>query len=168
MFVLRALQMFVDALTEDASPKKLAWAVALGFVIGLVPKDNLTAVALMALLCTLRVNLAAGAASAFFFSWLSLLTDPVAHRLGHRLLTAPALESFWTQLYYSPVFPWTAFNNTVVLGSLLMGLALMYPVRLAAEPLAARLLPPLHSRLNQWQATKWLSRAELATKFGSQ
>jgi uncharacterized protein (TIGR03546 family) len=168
MFALRALQMVVDALTEDASPKKLAWAVALGFVIGLVPKDNLTAALLMALLCTLRVNLAAGAASAFFFSWLGLLTDPVAHRLGNWLLTTPSLESFWTALYYSPVVPWTAFNNTVVLGSLLLGLALLYPVRLAAEPLAVRFLPPLHARLNKWQATRWLSRAELATRLGSQ
>jgi uncharacterized protein (TIGR03546 family) len=166
MFALRALKMMVDALTEDASPKKLAWAIALGFVIGLVPKNNLTAALLVALLCTLRINLAAGAASAFLFSWLTPLNDPLAHQLGHLLLTMPALESFWTTLYYSPVVPWTAFNNTVVLGSLIIGLVLMYPVRLAAEPFARRYLPRLHSRLSQLQAAKWLSRAELATKVG--
>lgn len=166
MFFLRILKMIVDAVTEDASPKRLAWGFAWGALIGLVPKDNFIAAALVVVLCTLRVNLAAGFGSAFLFSWFGPLTDPVAHWVGQYLLCVPTLVPFWTSLYNLPGVPWTAFNNTVVLGSLVMGLILLYPLRIAGEPVAVKCLPHIHDRLNKWQATKWLSRAELVAKVG--
>ena len=54
--------------------------------------------------------------------------DGIAHRLGLALLKAPALNGLWTALYDLPIVPLTRFNNTVVLGNLVLGAILYLPL----------------------------------------
>ncbi len=161
MFALRPLRFLAAALSAQHSSRQLALGFALGMLVGLVPKGNLTAFLLLTILCSTRVNLAAGMLSAFLFSWVGLLTDPLTHRLGNSLLTAPTLQTFWTSLYSLPVVPWTAFNNTVVLGSLLLGIALWYPVYRFSEPAFAKIVPILQDRLRRY----WVARALFAAEW---
>jgi uncharacterized protein (TIGR03546 family) len=100
----------------------------LGMIIGLVPKDNLTAAALGMLLLTLRVNLAAGSLSTLLFAWLGYCFEPILDHVGFALLTWPVIESIGIRLYQLPLVPWTELNNTLVMGGLVLGLALSYPV----------------------------------------
>jgi uncharacterized protein (TIGR03546 family) len=131
-------------------------------VLGLVPKGNLIAALLAVVLASVRVNLATAALAAFVVSLVAPLCDPLTHRLGERLLTLESLQGFWTWLYNQPFAPWTAFNNTVVIGSLAAGLCLFYPVyRLARWPLT-RYLPLLQKRLAQHRAARWFLGAEWA------
>ena len=167
LLLLRPVQFLAQALTEDSSSRQLAWGVAFGVLIGLVPKDNLTAAALMVGVSALRVNLAAVTLAAFLFSWCGLLFDPLSHRLGYWLLTTGPLQPVWIWLYDLPLLPWTAFNNTVVLGSLLIGLVALYPVYRLAEPLARRYAAPLCQRLQQLRVVRLLWGAELAAKIGA-
>ena len=124
MWCLKPLQFFLRALASDNSPGQLAAAFSLGLLIGLVPKGNLLAAALMLVLCVFRVNLGLGLLAAFVFSWIGVLLDPVADRLGYWLLTMPSLQSLWSQFFDLPVAPWTALNNSVVLGNFVIGLVL--------------------------------------------
>jgi uncharacterized protein (TIGR03546 family) len=165
--LLRPVQFLAQALTEASSPRQLAWGLALGVLIGLVPKDNLTAAALMASVAALRVNLAAVTLTAFVCSWCGLLFDPLSHRLGYCLLTAGPLRPLWTWLYDLPLMPWTAFNNTVVLGSLLIGLLALYPTYRLSQPLAVRYAPVLSERLQRFRVVRLLWGAELAAKLGA-
>lgn len=59
----------------------------------------------------------------FVFSWTlaAFLIDPLIHQLGVFLLRLPALDHFWTEMAKAPVLPWTQFNNSMVLGSFLLG-----------------------------------------------
>ena len=166
MIWLTPIRFLVEALTAESSSRQLALGFALGLVIGLVPKGNLLAVALVMVLYCLRVNLAAGLCSAVLFSWLGVLTDPFTHQIGLWLLSAESLRSVWTQLYDLPLAPWTGFNNTVVLGSLLLGLALFYPVYRVSEPLAARFGPPLQRRLQRFRLVRLLWGLEMAGSVG--
>ena len=129
------------------------------------PKGNLTAVALMVVLCASRVNLGAGLLSAFAFSWVGLATDPLAHQVGQRLLSAEALTPIWTTLYDTPLVPWTDFNNTVVLGSFLLGLAVFYPCYRLSRPLFARYAPPLAARAQKLRVVQLLWGADLAGRL---
>jgi uncharacterized protein (TIGR03546 family) len=60
----------------------------------------------------------------FLLSWAAaaFLLDPLMDRLGLYLLRAPALDHFWTEMAKAPVLPWTQFNNSMVLGSFLLGI----------------------------------------------
>jgi uncharacterized protein (TIGR03546 family) len=152
------------ALIVETTPRQLAWGFALGMVIGLVPKGNLIAVALMTLFCALRINLAAGTGSIALFAWLGMYLDPVSHRLGHYLLTHESLQSLWTKLAGMKVVPWTDFNNTVVLGSTLIGLAALLPVYFATRPVFARIAPKLSEHIKKYRVVTVLYGGQLINR----
>ena len=112
--------------THD-SPRQLALGLAFGVVLGLIPKGNLLAVLMGMLFFSLRVNLQMGMLTGLIVSFFASLLDPVTDRVGHGLLTAPPLQPLWTWFYNQPIFPWTGFNHTIVLGSFVVGWMLFYP-----------------------------------------
>lgn len=166
MWLLTPIRYCVDALTEEATPRQMAAAIALGAIVGLVPKDNLTAIVLMTLLCLLRINLAAGLMSAFAFSWVGVISDPLTHQLGHWLLTRNALAPFWGSLAEMPVMLWTDFNNTIVLGSFVLGVLLFLPLYRGTQPLVVRYVPVLVARLQRFRVVRLLTGAELVDRLG--
>ncbi|HCC47080.1 MAG TPA: hypothetical protein DEQ38_03040 [Elusimicrobia bacterium] len=128
---LALIRQFIKGLTSDTDPRQIGWGIALGFVIGLIPKANLTAQLLLVLLLALKVNIPMGLITMFLVSFVNPLFDKLTDPLGYALLTAEPLAPLWTALYNAPVLPWTGFNNTVLLGGLLAGAALFFPVYLA-------------------------------------
>ena len=164
-FLWKPVRMLADALVADASPRQLAWGAALGLFVGLIPKGNLTVAALMMLICALRVNMGAVAVSMLLASWLGMFADPLTHRLGEWLLRHESLREFWTAAYNLPVVPWTAFNNTVVLGSFVVGLAALYPAYRCVEWPARRWLPSLQRRLARYRVVRLLWGAEWADRL---
>ena len=131
--LLRPLRGAVAVLLANDSPRQVATAVALGAVIGLVPKGNLIAVSLVVLLCSLQINRTAGLMSAAIFSWIGFYLDGFSHRVGAQLLSIEWLQPQFATLYDLPLGPWIGFHNTVVMGSLLVGLYLAYPVYVLAS-----------------------------------
>lgn len=125
-------------LRSHDSPRQLALGFAFGVLLGLLPQGNLLAAGVVLVFFSLRLNLATGMITAFVVSYVAALGDPLAHRLGFVLLQAPALADIWTWLYNQPVVPWTQFNNTVVLGSFLLGLLAFYPAYRLSLPWFAR------------------------------
>ncbi len=94
---IRPIRFLVEGIVAADTPRQLALGLALGMVIGLVPKGNLTAIALSTILLATPVNLATGLLGAALFSWLNGWTDPLAHRVGYALLTHEPLR---------PLFAW--------------------------------------------------------------
>jgi uncharacterized protein (TIGR03546 family) len=112
--------------THD-TPRQLALGFAAGMVLGLLPKGNLLAVGVASAILMTRVNLGTAAIAALAFSVVGHVLDPLTDPLGSFVLSAEALRPTWKRLYDMPLAPWTSFNNTVVLGSFLLGLFLFYP-----------------------------------------
>jgi uncharacterized protein (TIGR03546 family) len=96
--------------------------------LGLVPKGNLFAVIFLLFFFLFNVNKGMALISAALFTPVGYLIDGPAHDIGSALLLSPALAGLWTWLYNLPVVPWTKFNNTVVLGNLVVGLVLFAPL----------------------------------------
>ena len=167
MFLLQPVRFLAEALTDESSSRQLALGFALGLVIGLVPKGNLTAISLMVLLSALRINLGAGMLAAFAFSWLGILIDPLTHQLGLAILNSPSLLPLWTFLYDVPLLPWTAFNNSVVLGSLLVGLVLFLPTYWLTFPLFERFSPKVQARLQKLRIVQLIWGVGIAQKLRS-
>jgi uncharacterized protein (TIGR03546 family) len=164
-FFLRPLRFFVRALVEDTEPRQMAFGFALGMTIGLVPKGNLIAIALMVVLGVVRVNLGIGMLTAFVVSFLAGLLDGVTDEIGRFLLLHESLRPFWTDLYNLPLGPWTSFNNTIVLGSFALGVGLFVPVFLASKPVFAKYTPNLSERLQKSKLYHLLLGGELTSKL---
>lgn len=125
--VFRPFRRAVQALVAGDTPRQLAAGFALGMVLGLMPKGNLIAVTLCVLLFSLRTNAGLGLAAALLFSWVGTLADPFTHQLGTEVLRIDALQAGYASVYGMPLGPWLGFQNTVVMGSMLVGLYLVYP-----------------------------------------
>lgn len=152
MSPLKFLRNVLLALTGQTAPTELAGAVALGMMIALIPKGNLIAQTLILLAFLLSVNTALAGASTLVFWTLTPLTDRLADPIGYALLVrAEGLKPFWTWLYNLPLLPWTAFNNTLVLGSFVLALLLYIPVYLAAKRGVAWYQATLKETVMKWK-----------------
>lgn len=125
---LRLLKDLLLALHDGGEPRHLAAGFALGAALGLVPKGNLFAAVFFLLFFLFNVDKGMAFLTAGVFTAVGYAIDPLAHALGRFLLTAGALRGLWTALYDLPIVPLTRFNNTVVLGNLIIGLLLYAPL----------------------------------------
>jgi uncharacterized protein (TIGR03546 family) len=126
--ILAILRKIVRVLLAGSSPRQLAVGFTIGMMIGIMPKENLIALGLCVFMFSVRCNKALGLAAAVAFSFAAPWTDPLAHKIGNYVLAFDALQAAYTSLYNLPLGAWIGFNNTVVTGSLLLGLYIAYPV----------------------------------------
>tara|TARA_R110002124_G_scaffold80791_2_gene213720 strand:+ start:3333 stop:3758 length:426 start_codon:yes stop_codon:yes gene_type:complete len=138
----------------------------MGMIIGLVPKDNLISVLLLFLLASLKINLCSASLATLLFSWLTLLLDPLSHLIGRSVLLAAPLQGIWRWFYEMPLAPWTDFNNTIVMGSLILGLTLFYPVYRLTRPLFEKYTPVLSEKLQKYRIVQILWGTEVAVVAG--
>jgi uncharacterized protein (TIGR03546 family) len=164
-FVLRPLRLFLKACVTESTPLQMSYGLALGVLVGLVPKGNLLAIGLGLLLAATRVNLAIAASAAVAVSFAAVMCDPLFDRIGTAVLTAPSLRSFWTSLSETAFVPWTDFNNTVVMGSFLCGLTLFWPLHWLSRPFFARYVPRITERARKWKLVRILAGAEWADRL---
>ncbi|MCA9147921.1 MAG: TIGR03546 family protein [Planctomycetales bacterium] len=138
---LNPLRHLMRIFSKERTPRQLAMGVALGLMIGLVPKGNLIAVMLTMLLLGLKVNLGMGLITAFGVTCIGPSVDRLSHGIGVRAFETPWFYDAMCRAYQLPIVPWTSLNNTVVVGSLCLGLILFYPAYHFSESAASALQP---------------------------
>lgn len=163
---LRPLRFLASALSGASSTRQLALGFSMGMVIGLVPKENLTAVILLFILAGSKVNLCSASLSTVLFSWLALVLDPLSHLIGRSVLLAAPLQDFWHSIYETPLMPWTDFNNTIVMGSLILGLFLFYPTYRISKPQFEKYTPLVSQKLKKYRIVQILWGTEISAITG--
>jgi uncharacterized protein (TIGR03546 family) len=129
--MLRAILKLLHVLNSEAEPGQISLALAFGLITGFTPLWSLHNLLVLLLVLVLRVTLSAFLLGAAVFSGVAYLLDPVFHRVGLAVLTAQPLEGVWIALYNSTLWRIERFNNSIVMGSLLISLALFVPTVLA-------------------------------------
>jgi uncharacterized protein (TIGR03546 family) len=126
--IVAPLRRIVHALLADAAPSQLAAGFTLGMIVGLMPKGNLIALSLCVLLFSMRCNKGLALVAAVLFSCVATWADPFSHKLGLMVLSLKPLQASYASVLQLPLGPWMGFHNTVVTGSLIIGLYLAFPV----------------------------------------
>lgn len=144
VFLVRQTLNLKRAILGRRQPHQLAWGLALGLLLGLVPYGNLLALLILLLILSLAVNHGMAAVAAVAMSAVAAHIDPQSHAVGNYLLTHPELASYWATFWQWPFVPWTDINNTVVLGSLVIGTAALVPTYLVSYPIFHWLAPATH------------------------
>ena len=110
------------------TPHQLGLGMALGVAVGLIPKDSMFpyVIGVIAILST--ANLLCFGIGVIVAHVVSPFLDHLTHLIGSWFLTFNPLEPIWATLIELPVIPWTRFNNTVVMGTLILGVLLAVPV----------------------------------------
>jgi len=120
-------------LSQHRSPNQIAWGVAFGITLGLLPKDNLITISMVCFLAFLRVNQIAGIATAIFMSMLADWFAPASIKVGSLLLNQPSITYFIRRLYDLPIMPWTRLENPLIPGGILIGLFSALPTFLVCS-----------------------------------
>ena len=162
--LLRTLRMSLSAVLTMPSPRAIGLAVAMGTAVGMVPKGNLIAVLLGVVMCSLRLNLVVALGTAVLISLVAVEFDPLFDLVGYAVLTWEPLRPTWVWCANQPFASWTQFHNSVVMGSLLVGLAQIAPTFWVARQTARKLIPNVvailaASRLlKMWRRLEWTTR----------
>ena len=126
-------------------PHQLSWAVAFGLLLGVVPHGNLLAIVLLVVVLSLKINHAMAALTAVAATFIATKLDPISHEVGDYVLTHPQLNEAAVNAWQLPLVPWTDLNNTVVMGSFLIGVGALVPVFMVTYPVFRLLAPASES-----------------------
>ncbi|MFT5171451.1 MAG: hypothetical protein ACI9BD_001228 [Candidatus Marinamargulisbacteria bacterium] len=128
LWILKQLRSLIKAIESGQTPAQLAGGLVIGFWLGIVPFNVVFFVCMLSLLLLVNVNIGMGVLGMAIFGLIGPVFDSLSHSIGVSLLTAPFLTSLWTTLFNLPIIPLLNFNNTVSLGSMVIGLLLGFPV----------------------------------------
>jgi uncharacterized protein (TIGR03546 family) len=131
--LIKLIQSIIKTLHSAGTPGQVAAGMALGSALGLTPLMNVHNLVIFSCLVLLNVSFGGGMLGWMLFVPVGFLLDPLFDKIGLSLLTAPSLTPLWTDWTNTPVLPFTNFNNTVVLGSLVAWIVLAVPIFFAAR-----------------------------------
>ena len=158
--LLKLIQSIIKALHSEGTPGQVAAGMALGAALGLTPLMNVHNLVVFALIVLLNVSFGGGMLGWALFVPLGFLLDPLFHAIGAGLLAAPSLRGLWTAMYNTPLVPYTSFNNTVVLGSVVGWLGLAVPIFFAARWGVARYRATIGARVQRSRLYKAITASK--------
>ena len=152
----------IKVLHSDTDPRQISLGFSLGMIPGLTPFSSPHNLLVLLALLFLRANLGAALLSLAGFGVLAYGLDPLFNRLGLFLLTGvDSLQGFWTSLYNAPLLPYTRFNNSVVLGSLVFSILAFYPVYRAGTLMVLKYRETFLERFNRWRVVQIIKASGL-------
>jgi uncharacterized protein (TIGR03546 family) len=154
MILIKLIAKIFRILNAEATPKQIAGGMALGMIIGLTPTFSLHNIVVVFLILVIRVNITSAILSMFAFDLIGYGVDPLSDWLGYAILTSTALRPLWIETYNAAIIPFTRFNNTIVMGSFVISLILLYPIFRLAEYGVERYRSDLAAKFQQWRIVK--------------
>ncbi|TWU50939.1 hypothetical protein Poly51_42320 [Rubripirellula tenax] len=145
LWTIKLLTTLRRAIAGRRYPHQLAWAVAFGLLLGIIPHGNLLALVLLVVVLSLKLNHAAAGLTAIGVSFLASRLDTISHQVGDYVLTNPKWAATIADAWALPLVPWTNLNNTIVMGSFLIGVVALVPVFMITYPIfrAFRIVDPV-------------------------
>lgn len=123
--LLKQIFNFLKLLNSDTGTNQLAVGLALGLVLGFAPVLSIQTLLVFFIIFFFRVQIGAAFLSAFFFKFIAYLFDQPAHILGKAVLETDSLRPLFTTMYNMPIVPLTRFNNSIVMGSMIVSILLL-------------------------------------------
>jgi uncharacterized protein (TIGR03546 family) len=144
LWIFKLISTARRAIAGRKYPHQLAWGVAFGLLLGVIPHGNLLAAAILLIVLSLKINHAMAGLTAVGTTFLATHLDPYSDQVGQYVLSDPKFHEIATAAWQLPMMPWTNLNNTVVMGSFLIGVASLLPVFAVTYPIF-RLFAPRQS-----------------------
>lgn len=162
MIILKFIQSLVRALHSDGTPGQVAAGIALGSILGLTPLMNPHNAVVFGSVVLLNVSFPGAMLGWVLFIPVGFLLDPVFDRIGTLLLLeTPGLVPLWTSIYNTPVLALSNFNNTIVLGSVVFGMAFVVPLFFGSRWAVARYRATVGERIRQSRLYKAVTASKL-------
>jgi uncharacterized protein (TIGR03546 family) len=122
--LLKQIFSLIKLLNSETGTYQIAAGIACGMILGFSPFFSLQTLLVWALVFLFRIQFGAALVSAFFFKLCSYLFDPAFDIVGTWVLELPQLRDVFVFLYNLPIVPFTRFNNTIAMGSMVASIAI--------------------------------------------
>lgn len=159
--LLKQIFSFFQLLNSETGTNQLAAGLSCGLILGFSPFISIQTFIVLFLVFFFRIQMGAAFLSAFFFKFIAYLFDPLADQLGRAILENESLHPLFVQMYNMPLVPLTRFNNSIVMGSMIVGFILLIPAFFLFRVLIQKYRSTVVARFKN---TK-LWKAFAATKF---
>jgi len=159
--MLRAVAKLLKVMNSETEPAQISLAFCFGMVAGLTPILSPHNLLVLLLVMILRVNISGFILSLTVFSGLSYTLDPLFHAVGLKVLMAGGLEGLWTSLYNSSIWRLERFNNTIVMGSLLVSVVMFAPLFFASNIMIRK----YREHVLEWVRRSRIAQVIQGTKF---
>lgn len=159
-------KLFV-ALNSNSRPGELASGIAFGFLLALVPAGNLLWVSIFIIALFIKHNIAALLLSMALSRIFISVFDPFLDLIGGIILELSALQVFFTSLYNVPFFSYSNFNNTVVMGGLILGIILWVPVFILFTKLIKIYRKKIAPKVANSKFVKFLKKVPIVSKISA-
>jgi len=160
-FVIKLLRNIVKILQADISPNQIAYGFAVGLFLGLVP-GILFKSAFFVLIMILRVNAGAAFLAGAIFGVVGFFLDPLADMLGYFVLNLDFLKGLWSALYNMPIIPFTKFNNSIVMGNIVLSAILFYPAVFGTKKFLPYYRKRWRDKVASWKIVKLLTAGKIS------
>ena len=150
------IRKLFKALNSSGKSWQLSGAIVLAMFAGFLPSNSLLLLDLLFIALILNVNFGLFILFSVIFSGVGYLFDPLFESLGYAVLTSEGLSGLFTSLYNSVLFRWSAFNYTLVTGSLIVSAVLSVPMLLILNKLVTLYRVQLGQKFNEWKLTRWM------------
>lgn len=154
--LLKQLFSLIRLLNSETGENQIAAGVAAGFILGMTPALSLQSLLVFLCLFFFRIQIGMAFLSAFFFSFVAWILDPIFHSVGDSVLRLEFLQGLFTTLYNMPILPYTRFNNTIVMGSGVVALMLCPVVFFTSKTLVIRYRQTILERFQQTKFWKFV------------
>ena len=131
--MLKAIAKLLGAISSNTRPGAIAHAVSCGVLLGFMPKDNLLWYILFIFILFMNIQRGAYALSILLGAALTVFLDPLFDSVGYSILTIESVKPYYASLLDIPYLAFTKFNNTVVMGSFVCGVAAYIPLYVLAR-----------------------------------
>ena len=131
--MLKAIAKLLGAISSNTRPGAIAHAVSCGVLLGFMPKDNLLWYILFIFILFMNIQRGAYALSILLGAAFTVFLDPLFDSVGYSILTVESIKPYYASLLDIPFVAFTKFNNTVVMGSFVCGVAAYIPLYVLAR-----------------------------------
>lgn len=159
--LLKQLFAFINLLNSEKGTNQIALGITAGFILGMTPFFSLQSLLIFLALLFFRIQIGAAFISAFFFAFIAWILDPVFHQMGVWVLTMPSLQELFTTMYNMPLVPFTRFNNSIVMGSGIVGFILAPIVFIISKIVVSKYRKHIVERIKQTKLFKMIQATSL-------
>lgn len=159
--MLTILARLLKLLNSEHSPNQLALGVCFGLAIGLMPGFSMLLPLLLVVVCLIKANITLMLLVWGLFEGLAYIADPMLHQIGYALLNADSLQTIWTSLIQSSFWKLTAFNNSLVMGAVVVIIALCLPVYVCTRILIVQYRGNIKTYFEKLKMTQVLKSSKL-------
>ncbi|MFO7729632.1 MAG: TIGR03546 family protein [Spirochaetia bacterium] len=156
---------FIAALNANSRPGEIAAGFACGILLALIPFGNLLWVLLFVVFFLLKLHAGTLLFTTVLFKLFIGIMDPLVDFIGLSILTQPSLTPYFITAINTPLLPLMDFNNSLVIGGLVLGLLMWIPLFYGGRALVKIYRKDIRDKLASSKVVKTFERVPWIRKL---